>query len=126
MIMRYVLAALLVAVAGPSCAGEEEQRPNLNCDVGPLHKTYGKTNWLVYGCDDLKSLVVVSDVGNPAAPFYFMLYVKPDDGMIVYGEGNGKKSATKAAFKELKRLTRSDVATLFAQASNVGNSKQGE
>ncbi len=119
--MRYLAtAAILVFAAstsgGSASATDVKRPPALNCKSGPLHRTYGKSDWLVYGCSDSRSAVVVSDAGNPAAPFYFMLYVSPDGSMHLYGEGNGKKSATQAAFDELKTLTRSDIASLVSQA----------
>jgi len=85
------------------------------CDVGPISKTYGKTDWLVYSCKDAKSVIAVSAPGNPATPFFFIL--SPEDGGIrVYGEGNGDKSATKAAFNELESLTELDVANLVLES----------
>ncbi|WP_177497776.1 hypothetical protein [Pseudomonas sp. Hp2] len=84
-----------------------------------MHKAYGNSNWLVYGCSDSLSAVVVSDADNPATPFYFIIYVKQDGSMKLYGEGTGKKSATQAAFDELKTLTSSDVALLVSQAKHI-------
>jgi hypothetical protein len=53
-------------------------------------------------------------------PFYFILYVKPDGSLQLYGEGNGKKAATQAAFDQLKTLKQPDVALLVSQAQAVG------
>ena len=36
--------------------------------------------------------------------------------MELHGEGPGKKAATDAAFKQLKALSQTDVATLFQEA----------
>jgi hypothetical protein len=33
-------------------ASEEPKAQQLKCDIGPVKKTYGKTRWLVYSCDD--------------------------------------------------------------------------
>ena len=74
----------------------------------------------MYACDDSRSAIVVSDTGNPAMPFYFILYVKPDGSMRLYGEGTGKKSATQAAFEDLEKLTPDDVAGLVNQAKALG------
>ena len=121
--MRSFIVATLCLIANVSCAStpqEADRPPALNCELGPLHKTYGQSAWLVYACDDSRSVVVVSDAGNPATPFYFIVYVKPDGSMKLYGEGNGKKSATKAAFDELQTLTRADISGLVDQAKSVG------
>ena len=107
-----------ISAASPAAAApvDDERPPALNCEVGPLHRTYGKTDWLVYSCDDTRSVVVVSAEGNPAVPFYFIVYVKPDGAVKLYGEGNGDKSASQAAFDELKQLSQSEVAALVAQS----------
>jgi hypothetical protein len=73
----------------------------------------------VYACNDSRSVVIVADKDNPALPFYFILYVKPDGDMQQHGEGTGKKSATQAAFDEIKLLTQTDVAGLVEQAQAV-------
>ncbi len=98
---------------------ESERTPDLKCEVGPLNRSYGETDWLIYACDDSRSIVVVSDKGNPALPFFFILYVKPDGTMTLYGEGDGDKATTAAAFEDLKRLTREDVMALVREARDV-------
>lgn len=120
--MRFLTILILNFFASAPWASsppEEGRPPDLNCEVGPLQKTYGQTAWLVYACNDSRSIVIVSDKGNPALPFYFILYVKPDGDMHVHGEGTGKKSATQAAFDEIKLLTQTDVAELVKQAQAV-------
>ena len=90
------LIVVLLVLPGPDCRAsaeaDSEGPPPLDCRSGPLKKTYGNEAWLVYGCNDHRSAVVVSDKGNPAVPFYFILYVKPDDSVRLYGEGTGNKS----------------------------------
>src|SRR6478609_5817752 len=102
--MQILLTTVLAVLAGASPAlasAETERPPELNCDMGPLHKTYGETAWLVYACNDARSVVIVSDEGSPAFPFVFMLYVKPGEDVQVHGEGTGKESATRAAYDEI-------------------------
>ena len=126
--MRYLLISVIIFIClGNSFAAtqtsDEERPPALDCKSGPLHRTFGKSDWLVYGCSDTRSAVVVTDTGNPATPFYFILWVKPDGSMRLYGEGTGPKEATQAAFGELKLLSSSDVASLVSQAQAAGSSK---
>jgi hypothetical protein len=125
--MRYLAAILLGLICSSSFASpqpaDSARPPALKCEVGPLHETYGKTEWLVYACSDARSVVIVSAEGSPAAPFYFIFYIRPDGTMKLYGEGNGKKSATQPAFDELKRLSQSDVAALVAQAQSLQATK---
>ena len=78
--------------------------------------------WLVYACDDSRSLVVVAQDGNPAAPFYFMFYVTPEGAMRLNGEGNGDRHASDLAFAELKVLSTSDVSVLVSQAQAANQS----
>jgi hypothetical protein len=86
--------------------------------VGPVYKIFGGTKWLVYGCADGHSVVVISAPGNPATPFYFML--SPGGrGYEVVGEGEGQREATAAAYAELKALTESQVKALVAEAGRA-------
>jgi len=112
-----LMAASFNAVAQPG--------QSIKCEIGPVAKTFGKVPWLVYGCDDGKSLVVISDKGSPAMPFYFMFF--PKDGRYeLVGEGTGRKESTAAAHAELKALTDSEIANLLHEVrslSNPGTSK---
>jgi len=104
------------ALTSAATIGEEAistPRP-LTCDTGPVEKTYGKTRWLVYSCDDHRTVVIVSAPGNPATPFYFM-FSPHENGYRLSGEGTGRKDATDAAFDELKALSERDIAALIEQ-----------
>src|SRR5262249_34898327 len=70
------IAALLwtAALISPPATGEEVNSKLLQCDIGPIAKTYGKTQWLVYSCNDNRTVIIVSAPGNPAMPFYFAFY----------------------------------------------------
>lgn len=59
-------------------------------------------------------------------PFYFFFFVTPDDDMQLHGEGEGDKTATQAAFDDLAKLTREDVAALVEEARNVGGKNQAK
>lgn len=105
--MLTVVALLLAQVAA-----QDGGKPSLQCETGPLHKSYGGSAWLVYSCSDDKTLVVVSDTGNPASPFYFVIY--PENGQYgMSGEGNGSKDASDAAFQDLKKLTAAEIAAML-------------
>jgi hypothetical protein len=109
----FLIAALLVTTAGGGVEPAKGRKP-LSCTVGPIKRLYGKTQWLVYSCDDSQSVVVVTDAGSPASPFYFF-FVFDGKGHELHGEGTGDKAATDAAFAELKALTESDIADLVRQ-----------
>jgi hypothetical protein len=110
--------ALIVAfgVAGHAPATEAPGAAEpLKCDAGPVAKTFGNSQWLVYGCDDGRSVVVVSAPGNPAAPFYFM-FSPSKGGYRLVGEGTGSKQSSAAALSELRELSASQVVALGAEA----------
>jgi hypothetical protein len=90
----------------------------MKCEVGPISKRFGETEWLVYSCSDRKSVVAVSAPGNPAMPFYFFLSLK-DGKYHVSGEGNGNKDVTRAAFNELSSLPTSGIASLILQTQSA-------
>ncbi len=123
--MKLVTTSLVILIlpvffaAGTAVA----EKPSLKCDIGPVKKTYGKTPWLVYSCGDDKTLVVVSDTGSPAMPFYFIFHYK-EGKYHLYGEGTGKKEATAAAFDDLGKLTEPDIRKLIAETLQARNLKQ--
>jgi hypothetical protein len=84
-------------------------------------KTYGGSQWNVYGCNDGRSVAVISAPGSAAMPFYFF-FAWGSDGMELHGEGTGNTQATDAAFKDLKPLTETGVAALFQEATAASDS----
>ena len=113
---RLEITRALAAVGSLSLAGAVyAQDAQLQCDIGPVTKTFGSVPWLVYGCDDGSSMVLVSAPGSRAAPFYFIF--SPDSGGYqLRGEGTGAKSATDAAMKELQALTPEQIRALRREA----------
>jgi hypothetical protein len=110
--MLFVLVALML---GAPESRNETEKPPLQCEIGPLHKTFGGNPWLVYGCSDGVTLVVASTGESPANPFYFIFFQK-DGSYEMHGEGTGSKQATSAAFEDLKRLTADDISALIGEA----------
>jgi hypothetical protein len=92
----------------------------LSCDSGPIARTYGKTSWLIYGCNDGQSVVIVSAPGNPVAPFYFLVHPSAE-GHRIEGEGTGSRATTDAALAEIKTLTDADIAALIESAKRAKN-----
>lgn len=90
--MRNLMLSTFVAFAFGALSlafASSERPPELNCHAGPIEKSYGGSSWLVYACDDNRSAVVASGQGNQAMPFFFILYVRPDGEIQLYGEGTG-------------------------------------
>ena len=119
---------LLAAIAATPCWAtpkQDKEAPPMACEVGPLQKTYGGTEWVVYSCSDGYTVVIHSAAGNPAMPFYFMFF-QQDGNLRLYGEGTGDKKYTEAAFKELEPMTTQDVAALVLETKAVKSKKTGE
>jgi hypothetical protein len=117
--MRFLPPVVLGVLAISSGANAFAQSADpgsqpLKCEIGPLPKTFGKVQWLVYGCADAKSLVVVSAPGSPAMPFNFMFFPKSGRYELV-GEGTGRKEATAAAYAELSALSEEQMAKLVSE-----------
>ncbi|MTW12576.1 hypothetical protein GM658_18360 [Pseudoduganella eburnea] len=112
-----LLSVLVCSTSLAASATPKSDKEMLKCESGPINKTFGKTGWLVYGCADGRSIVVVSAPGNPAFPFYFM--VSPgENGYDVVGEGTGSKDATSMAFDDLKTHSDAAIKALVAEASD--------
>jgi hypothetical protein len=92
---------------------------NLDCSIGALSQTYGGSEWVVHACSDGKSVVIVSDEGNPANPFVFFIIWTEED-FTLYGEGTGEKSSTKPAFDELSSLLSDEfVQNLYTEVTKT-------
>ena len=115
---RIALGATLFGVVLNSLSAIAEDEDTFKCTIGPVTKTYGQTQWLVYSCNDDKTLVIVSAPGNPATPFYFTL-LPTDAGHRLFGEGTGKKEATAAAFEQLKSLSEDDIANVINETKEA-------
>ena len=111
---RLLVFALITCLSTPASAASGV---NLNCKIGPIEKSYGGTKWLVYDCDDSRSVLVVTAPGSPAMPFMF-IFQASGGSYKLHGEGDGNKNLTDAAVKDLLNLTDTDIATLYAEAEH--------
>lgn len=125
--MKHLTLFLAILAGAVILSGDVRaaEKPTLKCHVGPVKKTYGNTPWLVYSCNDGKTVVVVADAGSPAAPFYFIFHPK-DGSYRLHGEGTGKKVATAAALDDLKKLAEPDIKKLVAETLRLGELKRKE
>jgi hypothetical protein len=98
----------------------------LNCDAGPDKRSIGGNEWLVYGCDDGASIVIVSAEGNPASPFIFSFIRDLLGKHHLRGEGNGDKIGSKAAFDELSAWTLEDIEEARKRARAATAAAMGE
>ena len=108
------LSGMMLLIA-PIQQDQSAAREPLQCMAGPIHRSFGGTVWLAYGCADHATLIVVSAPGNPAMPFIFKLS-KTDDGVSISGEGNGDQRATAPAFEDLKTVSRAALTEMIEEA----------
>ena len=105
-----LLPALLLASTETMAQGPSEAR--ITCDRGPFgSKTYGGTAWDIYGCNDNRSVAVVTAPGNPALPFYF-LFAERNGQYRLSGEGTGRPEITRKAYADLVQLSQKDIQAL--------------
>ena len=90
----------------------------LDCKIGPATKQYGGTTWLVYACNDGRSAVVVTAPGSPATPFYFVFSWQGGIYRLI-GEGTGNKKLTDAAYADLNKLGKHEIAGLLTEARSA-------
>jgi hypothetical protein len=115
---RMILSAALVSIVLNPIFAIAEDEDTFRCNIGPVTKTYGQGQWLVYSCNDDKTLLIVSAPGNPATPYYFTL-LPTDAGHRLFGEGTGKKEATASAFEQLKSLSEEDIANVIKETKEA-------
>lgn len=106
------------------------------CSIGPVKKSYGGHNWIVYSCDDSKTLIVLASPSNPAVPYYFYLKpvnknangqntdgASPNIGSEKYefeghggtGKGKGDQLTVIRAGAELKKLTTKQIQEIIKE-----------
>jgi len=98
-----------------------EAPSKMKCSIGPMAKQFGKTAWLVYDCEDGKSVRIVSAPTNKAVRFHFT-FIADDDGYALHGEGQGDKRVTDAAYQELNSLSEADIAALVSEVRKSSGS----
>ena len=117
--LKTVLLVLLYAsiLGAASVKAQEGSAPSQKCAIGPQERMYGQTKWLLYGCDGGSAAAIVPAKGNPAAPFFFLLF-RDGGGIKIYGEGVGDKNASDAAMKELKNLAGAALEKVLLDAQS--------
>jgi hypothetical protein len=119
---KLAILAVIFASAPVVAVEPRDSAARLECTVGPVERAFGRTAWLIYSCDDDRSIIVVSAPGNPANPFIFSM-IASGNTRVLQGEGTGSKDASQAAFEDLRRLTESEIASLVAQTKAKSGSK---
>jgi hypothetical protein len=107
--------ALCASVPAMAAAPEPAPKPSVICEAGPTQKQFGKAPWLMYGCADRSSAIIVSGDGN-AEPFYAMISLKGNQ-YRVHSEGVSKGAAATAAMGELKAMSAKQLRSLVEEAN---------
>lgn len=89
------------------------QTQPMSCTTGPVPRTIGGSDWLVFSCDDKASLLFTAAPGSSAYPFYFTIRTVGGSARLS-GEGTGSRAATDATARALRAMTASDIAGLIA------------
>ena len=113
--MRILVLSVALALLLAPQAVAQADKP-LDCGTGPITKMFGGTTWVVRSCDGV-ALHVLAEPGNPAFPFYFLMYPSETEKgrFMIEGEGTGDKQASAAALAEIRRLSQTDIAALIAE-----------
>ena len=112
-----MLPVLLLASVEALAQGPSE--PRITCDRGPVAtRPYGGTAWDIYGCNDDRSVAVVTARGNPGLPFYF-LFAERNGQYTLSGEGTGRAEFTRKAYDDLRRLSQQDIQALVKETQKA-------
>jgi hypothetical protein len=103
-----VLVATGLILLAPAAPAADQQ-----CKTGPVTRTFGQVPWLVYSCEDKRSLLVVSAPGNPAMPAFFVMN-PVGEGYDIRNQGSGNQAISTAAYHDLKKLSAKEIAELIA------------
>jgi hypothetical protein len=116
-ITSVTLAIAALFAVSALAQGPSEQR--ITCDRGPFgSRTFGGTAWEVYGCNDNRSVAIVTARGNPGMPFYF-LFAERNGQYRLSGEGTGAPEVTRKAYADLLRLTQQDIQALVRETQKA-------
>lgn len=118
--IAVLIATMCATIITPGVLAAEPDagaKPALTCETGPLQKELGKSQWLVYGCQDRTSAIVVP--GNEGAgPFYVKIALKGSQYRIS-GEGGSVTPASTAALSELQALPAKQLRSLVEEANKA-------
>jgi hypothetical protein len=88
-----------------------------NCGVGPITKVWGEVPWLVYSCDNERSIVIIAAPGSPAEPWVFTLD-RGKNGIHLDGDGASGKQGTAATYAELSKFSQHDFEKLIEETKS--------
>jgi hypothetical protein len=122
--------ALSLSATAPNAQPTGKGPPLLtqaNCKFGPVAKSFGGTPWLVYGCNDGRSIRLVAASGSVLEGY--VISVRWDNHYGEYvttmttrvGTTSEDLKASYPAATEVGRLSASDIEALFAEAKSASD-----
>jgi hypothetical protein len=117
--VKPLICALLGLLVTTAAVAQGPSERRIVCDRGPVAtRTYGGTQWDLYGCNDNRSVAVVTARGNPGLPFYF-LFAERNGQYRLSGEGTGRAEVTRKAYDDLLRLSQQDIQALVKETQKA-------
>lgn len=85
--------------------------PPMKCETGPVERMFGQSMWMVYSCDDDKSLVLLAPEASAAYPFLFL--IAPHEGRYRIDSKGQTSPEARMALQDLSMLGGDDIKELI-------------
>ena len=109
-IWPFLLSAILLSTAA---AGDPVAKTtHFVCDVGPVTKHFGRSDWQVLSCGDGRTILFQSLPGKPGADFSIAI---AKDSIERGNESMDNRDLDEAAIAELAALSHEQLLALLAE-----------
>jgi hypothetical protein len=115
---RRTFAILILAApfASPAFGDPVAKTTHFVCDVGPVTKHFGRSDWQVLSCGDGRTLLFQSLPGKPGADFSIAV---EKDSIERGSESRDNRDLSEAAIAELAALSHEKLLALLAETQAV-------
>jgi hypothetical protein len=111
--MRIWPAVLALVLLSTSASGDPVAKTtHFVCDVGPLNKHVGQTDWQIFSCGDGRTLLFQSAPGNPPANFSIAI---EKDSIERGNESIENRKLNEGAIAELAALSHEKLIALLRE-----------
>ena len=108
--------AAVVLLSAPAFGDPVAKTTHFVCDVGPLNKHLGGSDWQVLSCGDGRTLLFQSLPGKPPANFSIAI---AKDSIERGNESMDNRNLSEAAIAELAGLSHEKLVALIAETEAV-------
>jgi len=117
---RLTFATLILAAlfASPVLADPVAKTTHFVCDVGPVTKHFGHSDWQILSCGDGRTLLFQSLPGKPGADFSISI---EKDSIERGNESMENRDLSEAAIKELAALSHEKLLALIAETQTAAS-----